>query len=270
MLAGLKKRGSSGNTTPGERSSAAAACEQRRRGRSRRPALSHSRRHDSRIQRPITFFRKRIVPKAPPSFVKFARATASLSERRARARRPRATTCPRRCRPSRARAAFPRRRSPVSWVGGRDDPERPEPELASAGAGVELAERRPGRRRAPASARAAARGARRGRRPTLRVRTSRSCVVEAFVYSPRVEPQSAWWHEVRDHQQAPGARGQPLAHVGVELEERVELQELDARCAAKISSRGTSRSTRSMAPSVRWSRYAIGSSSSRPASSRSP
>ena len=43
------------------------------------PFSAHSWRHESRIQRPITFFRKRTVPKAPPSFVKLARATASLT-----------------------------------------------------------------------------------------------------------------------------------------------------------------------------------------------
>src|SRR5260221_14377593 len=42
------------------------------------PLAFHSRRHDSKIQRPITFFRNLIVSNAPPSFVKFPAATASL------------------------------------------------------------------------------------------------------------------------------------------------------------------------------------------------
>ena len=78
MLAGLKKRGWSGKTRPGGRSMAAAAASRLSRS-AERPLSSHSCRHESRIQRPITFFRKRTVPKAPPSFVKLARATASLT-----------------------------------------------------------------------------------------------------------------------------------------------------------------------------------------------
>ena len=49
-----------------------------------RPRSAHSWRHESRIHRPMTFLRKRIVPKAPPSFVKLARATASFTSGAAR------------------------------------------------------------------------------------------------------------------------------------------------------------------------------------------
>jgi hypothetical protein len=76
MLTGLKKRGWSGNTRPGGRSMAAAAASRDSRS-AERPLSSHSCRHDSRTHRPMRFLRKRTVPKAPPSFVKLARATAS-------------------------------------------------------------------------------------------------------------------------------------------------------------------------------------------------
>ena len=75
---GLKKRGWSGNTSPGGRSMAAAAASRPSRS-AESPFSSHSCRHESRIQSPLTFLRKRTVPKAPPSFVKFTRATAGVT-----------------------------------------------------------------------------------------------------------------------------------------------------------------------------------------------
>jgi hypothetical protein len=78
MLWGLKKRGWSGNTSPGGRSMAAAAASRPSRS-AESPFSAHSCRHDSRIQRPITFLRKRTVPKTPPSLVKLALATAGVT-----------------------------------------------------------------------------------------------------------------------------------------------------------------------------------------------
>ena len=65
-----------GNTMPLGSRSAAAACISSA-WSSPTPSRSHSRRQDSRIQRPITFFRNRTVPNAPISLVKLARATGS-------------------------------------------------------------------------------------------------------------------------------------------------------------------------------------------------
>src|SRR5262245_45999293 len=42
------------------------------------PHADHSLRHDSKIQRPITFFRNRTVPNAPPSLVKLSQAVSEL------------------------------------------------------------------------------------------------------------------------------------------------------------------------------------------------
>ena len=77
MLAGLKKRGWSGKTSPADPENASTRASSSGRSCARPPA-SHSRAHASRIHSPITFRRKRTVPKAPVSFVKLARATASL------------------------------------------------------------------------------------------------------------------------------------------------------------------------------------------------
>ena len=90
--------------------------------------------------------------------------------------------------------------------------------------------------------------------PAAVVRTSRSCVVEAFVYSPDERPAQRVVAQVGDHQQAARARGQALADVGVELEERVELQELDAGAREDLLARHARAAPRSMTPSVRWSR----------------
>ena len=74
MLAGLKNRSSSGRAARGSRGGPPLVRERvvvRRVG-----ALGRLLRQHSRIQSPIMFLRNRIVPKTPPSFVKFAAATA--------------------------------------------------------------------------------------------------------------------------------------------------------------------------------------------------
>ena len=191
MLAGLKKRGSSGNTTPGERSRAAAAREQRLELARPPGALPLS---PARLEDPQAHHVLQEADRAEgAALVREVRARHGLAQQRRLALdaherpRPRGDVGPARL----ERRSRDGARGVVG--GGGDHPDPPEPELALP-ALVELAERRRRRARAPASAR---RGSpRRAKRSSAqsRVRTSRSCVVEAFVCSPRVEPQSAWWH----------------------------------------------------------------------------
>ena len=108
-----------------------------------RPALSHSRRHDSRIHRPITFFRKRIVPKAPPSFVKLARATASPRSGASRST-PTSDHVPGGDVGPAGLERRPRDRARRVVGGRRHDPDRARAQLALQ-ARAEHAERRPGR-----------------------------------------------------------------------------------------------------------------------------
>ena len=172
---------------PASASSAASGLQQRRRGRSRR-AASHSRRHGSRIQRPITFFRKRIGAEGA-ALVREVRARHGRRPRAApSARRRRATRCPRRRRPSPASSGVPATALAVSCVAGSDHARAASPR----------APRAPGRSGSERRARAATSGGSSAARqpsareqlavPAARARVDEHCVVLAFVYSRRREP----------------------------------------------------------------------------------
>src|ERR1700730_18151244 len=78
MSVGWKKRGSSGKTNPPK---GGADRTPRETSSEEKPelVLRHDRRHSSRIQRPITFFRKRKEPPKPLSLVKFAASACSVT-----------------------------------------------------------------------------------------------------------------------------------------------------------------------------------------------
>ena len=203
MSPGAANAGSSTSTSE-RNAGAAAAISTRRSYDSVSPWRPQWRRHSWTSHRPHRFFRKRIVPPTPPSFVKLAarlaladagRGDLGAEQRpgpraevgealvaRPAPRRPRAPCRGRRPRSPAASAAGPRPRRPRGAAGRR----APCPARRS-------------RRRS----RSAATGARGERWPTARSATSRHCDVVAIVYSFAMRPAEPEGEEVRHHQQVP-------------------------------------------------------------------
>ena len=149
------------------------------------------------------------MPPTPRSLVKFA-AQHSGHRRAARSvRRRRATRCPTRCKPIRARAACRRPRWPCrAWPAGR----RGHPE-AAAPAQIVTESARARCRRGAAAASGFAAASRRSKISSSHspVRTFSSCVVDAFVVSPVEEPHSALWQRSGIISSRAAAAGRPAS-----------------------------------------------------------